>query len=143
MPCGRRLGKRRALPHGRLQTFRFIFRRFVLSDRRHPSNPPRRAAHGGDELAPTGSRRAAGRLCPYRAALRRGRVGRPWPGRLCPSRAGLWPAARPSGVAAPADCGLAAPPFGVAVTAASGLDGLAEGMAAPAVEGMATPAAEG
>ena len=33
--------------------------------------------------------------------------------------------------------------FGVAVIAASGLDGLAEGMAAPAVEGMATPAAEG
>ena len=33
--------------------------------------------------------------------------------------------------------------FGVAVIAASGLDGLAEGMGAPAVEGMAAPAAEG
>ena len=63
----------------------------VSSDRRPPPNPPRRATHGGDELAPTGSRRVGGRLCPYHAALRRGRVGRPWPGRLCPSRAGLWP----------------------------------------------------
>ena len=32
---------------------------------------------------------------------------------------------------------------GVAATAASGLDGLAEGMAVPAVEGMAAPAVEG
>ena len=43
-------------------------------------------------------------------------------------------AARPLGVATPS---------GVAATVTSGLDGLAEGMAAPAVEGMAALAAEG